>query len=253
MIDADVFLKKPLPFKNLCVVYPPSVEEVVDTKEFGFFVSFLEMTQEDLMDEYEDKKQFLEENGLKIPSPFEYILLNAYQDEDLSFSFKKGFNFFIHEDVTFLPEIGKILIGDVEEEMQKIENVEDLRFLTEENFFDFQNLIRKSLGHDKIESVEDLSKLHPKIAKMKKKARERDRVKAKQMAKEAPTLGTTLTSICCMGIGLTPLNIGEISYAAVSEIVSTYQKKEKYNTDCTSLLNGADAKKIGFKYWINND
>lgn len=253
MIDADVFLKKPLPFKNLCIVYPPSINDVVDTKEFGFFINFLEMTQEDLEDEYDDKKQFLEERGLKIPTPFEYVLLNAYQDEELSFLFKKGFKFFIHEDVTFLPEIGKILIGNVEEEMQKIENVEDLRFLTEDNFFDFQNLIRKSLGHKKIESVEDLSQLHPKVARMKRLARERDRVKAKQIAKEAPSLGTLLTSICCMGIGLTPLNIGEISYAAISEIISTYQKKEKYGTDCTSLLMGADAKKIGFKYWINND
>jgi hypothetical protein len=56
---------------------------------------------------------------------------------------------------------------------------------------------------------------HPKIKAMKAKARYRDKVKAKQNAKNGITLFTTMASICCMGIGLTPLNIGEISYVAM--------------------------------------
>nr|DAE11697.1 MAG TPA: hypothetical protein [Siphoviridae sp. ct2vX3] len=31
-----------------------------------------------------------------------------------------------------------------------------------------------------------------------------------------------MTSICCMGIGITPLNVGELSYAAVSELIRRY-------------------------------
>jgi hypothetical protein len=37
-----------------------------------------------------------------------------------------------------------------------------------------------------------------------------------------------LVSICCMGIGITPLNIGEMSYTALESIVKKYQDKEKY-------------------------
>ena len=48
-----------------------------------------------------------------------------------------------------------------------------------------------------------------KVRYFKAKARMRDRVKAK--SKDSLTLGSTLASICCMGIGLTPLNIGELS------------------------------------------
>jgi hypothetical protein len=53
-----------------------------------------------------------------------------------------------------------------------------------------------------------------------------------------------------MGIGITPLNIGEMSYASIFTIMKTYQDKEKYDLDVRSLLAGADSKKIKPKYWI---
>jgi hypothetical protein len=55
-----------------------------------------------------------------------------------------------------------------------------------------------------------------------------------------------------MGLGITPLNIGEMSYAAVGILIRTYQEKEKYETDVRSLQAGADSKKIKPKYWIRN-
>jgi hypothetical protein len=55
-----------------------------------------------------------------------------------------------------------------------------------------------------------------------------------------------------MGLGITPLNIGEMSYASVGEIMHVMQNKEKYDIDIRSLLAGADSKKIKPKYWIRN-
>ena len=55
-----------------------------------------------------------------------------------------------------------------------------------------------------------------------------------------------------MGIGLTPLNIGEMSYASVGTLMKMMQDKEKYDLDIRSLLAGADSKKIKPKYWIRN-
>jgi hypothetical protein len=60
----------------------------------------------------------------------------------------------------------------------------------------------------------------PRIAEIKRRARERDRIKAKQGNKNGISLNTCLVAICCMGIGITPLNIGEISYASVGEIMN---------------------------------
>ena len=65
-------------------------------------------------------------------------------------------------------------------------------------------------------------------------------------------MSTTLVAICCMGIGITPLNIGELSYASIEPIMNMMQEKEKYDIDIRSLLAGADSKKIKPKYWIRN-
>ena len=85
---------------------------------------------------------------------------------------------------------------------------------------------------------------------MKAKARYRDKIKAKQGG--GINLLTSLASICCMSSGINPLNIGEMSYASINTLISTYQKKEKYDIDIASLQAGADSKKIKPKYWITN-
>ena len=61
-----------------------------------------------------------------------------------------------------------------------------------------------------------------------------------------------MTSICCMGIGLNPLNIGEMSYVAMNALLDQYQAKEKYEIDIDSLLAGANSKKVKPVYWIKN-
>jgi hypothetical protein len=90
------------------------------------------------------------------------------------------------------------------------------------------------------------------IAEIKRRARERDKIKARRASKDGISLPTCLVAICCMGIGITPLNIGEMSYASVGEIMKVMQEKEKYDIDIRSLLAGADSKKIKPKYWIRN-
>ena len=59
----------------------------------------------------------------------------------------------------------------------------------------------------------------PRITEIKRKARERDKIKAKHNNKNGISLSTCLVAICCMGIGLTPLNIGEMSYASIGPIM----------------------------------
>ena len=125
--------------------------------------------------------------------------------------------------------------------------------IKEEEYFDFQNAIRACLGRKAAEKPQ--VDLNPKIAEIKRKARRAERLRAKQAAKgkgDGISLYTILVSICCMGLGITPLNIGEMSYVAIEAILRKYQEKEKYQLDIESLLAGADSKKIKPKYWIRN-
>lgn len=243
MINEKILLKKPVKFKDLCYIYPPSVSEVIDESNFSIYRKLLTISQEEIEDEYAEKKMDM----ANLLNPLEYILNNSYNIEGFDILVKKAFYFFIKKEVHLLYEQKMIVIGSTED-FKKITDVQQLKIIREEDYFDFQNAIRICLGEDTI-SPPDPNE-HPKIKAMKAKARYRDRIKAKNG--KGLTLSTSLISICCMGIGLNPLNIGELSYAAIGPLIHQYQEKEKYRIDIDSLLAGADSKKIKPKYWIRN-
>lgn len=248
MIDDRVLLGFPIPFKNICKIYPPTVNDVSGDEYFNIYHALFTITQEDLNDEY-----LKDERVKKIPTPFEYLLLNYYQGGDMQQRILDGFKLFIHEPVTIIPEINMLLIGKSEDELDPDIDLENPRLLTEDNFFDFQNEIRTVLGIPKIQPPDpEETNLDPRILRYKRKVREGDKIRQKKKSKNGPKFGTLLAAICCMGIGLTPLNIGEISYACVHWLVEMEQQKEAYDIDIQALLAGADSKKVKPKYWIKN-
>jgi hypothetical protein len=239
MTNFQFFLGSPVEFKNLCLIYPPKIKEVVNIKQYDVYAHLLTISQEEIEDE-------MIERSIKFEplTPFEYILNDAYNSEEFKNMLQKAFYFFIHEEVSLLFEQKQILIGD----LQGVKSIHELRFLTEADFFEFQNIIREACGLRMIEPPKDNE--DPRIKAMKAKARYRDKVKAK--SGKGLKLQTLVTSICFMGLGLNPLNIGELSYAAIPLLLNWYQNKEKYDIDIDSLLAGADSKKVKPKYWIQN-
>lgn len=241
MTKENAFLGLPTDFNQKFLIYPPKIKEIVSNKKFYQYRQILTFSQEELDDEYVKK-------NIIAPTPYEFLLGNSFHSEEFEQIAKEAFFFFIKQEVTFLYEEKLILIGKLEEELKRVKSFKGLVFLTEDEFFDFQNNIRMSLGEKAVEPPNPDE--HPKIRQMKAKARYRDKIKAKQNG--GVNLLTSLASICCMGIGITPLNIGEISLASMNTLVSTYQNKEKYETDIGSIHAGADPKKINPKYWIKN-
>ena len=243
MINPSTFLGEPSWFKNICQIYPPKVKDVVTYQDFSNFQTILLISAEEIEDLFVENKQEMD----TYPTPLEFLLANCYNNKNYEELTKKAFMFFIREKITILYDLKAIWIGDTAE-LSNIDNLQQLRLLNEENFLDFQNSIRKALGEEPKEPPNPNE--DPRVKRIKAKARYRDRVKAKQG--KGIGFSTSLTSICCMGIGITPLNVGELSYAAVSELIRRYQEKEKYETDISSLLAGADSKKVKPKYWIRN-
>ena len=242
------FICYPSEFKPGIKIYPPTVKDVISNDQYSIYSRLLTYSQEEVEDEFIEAKKVLE----KYPTPIEFMLNNSYHNQDYGKLCKEAFKFFLHEEVTFLYEQKLIIIGNIQEILKNAESLDDLVMLKEEEFFDFQNAIRECIGKKPIEPYDPNE--HPKVKEMKRKARYRDRVKAKNAAKnkDGITLFTTLVSICCMGLGITPLNIGEMSYIALESILRKYQEKEKYQLDIESLLAGADSKKVKPKYWIKN-
>ena len=245
MIEA--FLGLPQKFKNLCTIYPPTINDMLKEETKGL-ANILTITQEEIEDLFVDKVD-QQGNPIVPPTVLEYFLINSMYNKVFEKQFIKSFELFLHEPVSLLYELQSIIIGDLKKETLRVKNPADYRILNKDNFFDFQNAIRSALGEKPVEPPRENE--DPRIKRMKAKARYRDRIKAKKGI--GITFEETLVSICCMGIGLNPLNIGEISYAATKQLVEKYQQKEKYELDIRSLLAGADSKKIKPKYWMNKN
>ena len=248
MINDKIFLGFPINFNDICKIYPPTVNDFVGNDDFIIYQSLFTITQEEL-----DKAYLKDDDVTQVPTPFQYLLMNYYQDEEMRKKIHDAFEHFIHEPVTIVPEIEMLLIGKSEDELDPDIDLNEPRLLTEENFFDFQNAIRFSMGMDKIKPPDpEEENLDPRIKRWKMKVKESNELLKKKKSKEAPTLGTLLAAICCMGIGLNPLNIGEMSYACVQWLIAMYQQNEEYDVDIRALLAGADSKKVKPKYWIKN-
>lgn len=240
------FIGAPVQFKPGVNIYPPKVKEVVSNPGYNSFSRVLTYSHEEIEDIYVKEKKELD----SFPTPLEFMLNNCYHNKDYEDVCKKAFQFFLKSEVDFLYDKKIILVGRIEEVLKNLTSIDQLVMIHEEEFFDFQNLIRMATNQKTVEPP-NLNE-HPRIKAMKAKARYRDCVKAKQAAKNGMDLFTIMTSICCMGIGITSLNIGEMSYVAMQAILNQYQNKEKYQIDIDSLLAGADSKKIKPKYWIRN-
>lgn len=242
MINALAFIKEPVSFFGICKIYPPTVREVLTNQSlFDQYNSLLTMSHEDIEDEYIEKKKDLK----NVITPYQYLFNIIEKNEEFV---KAAFKFFIKEDVTFIQDEKLIIIGDLKDSLISISELKQLRIIHEGIYFEFQNILRTALGH-KIKEAPNPNE-HPKIKQMKAKARYRDRIKAKRGL--SLSLPSSLVCICCMGIGLTPLNIGEISYAAINPLIEVYQTRESYDIGVKQLIAGADAKKVDLKYWIAN-
>lgn len=218
--------------------------DVVTNDGFGLFLKLLTYSQEEIEDELVEKNML---DG-DIPTPFQFLMENCKNIEGYEALIKASFYFFCKTEITFLYDINKILIGNVEKLLKDGVEVKDFVFLEEEEFFDFQNIVRLSVAQKPVERPNPNE--DPRVKRIKAKARYRDKIKAKQGS--GIGMAASLTSICCMGLGINPLNVGEMSYVAFRAIMEMYQDKEKYDLDVRTLLAGGDSKKIKPKYWIKN-
>ena len=244
MINSNFFMGLPVSFKGVCEIYPPKIKDILECKNYPVYRKLLLSCQEDIEDEYTELNLPMED----VPTPLGQIFLMSSQDERIKQIALDAFEFFFHEPVTFLMDQQMIIVGNLEEILPKLKSIDQLRIIKEDNFFELQNLLRAAVGEKAVEPYNPDE--HPKVRYFKAKARLRDRVKAK--SKDSLTLGSTLAAICCMGFGINPLNIGELSQTAITVLMRYYQEKTKYDIDIKSLLAGADSKKVKPQNWIRN-
>ncbi len=242
MLSTAYFIGAPQDFNSFITIYPPSINDTIYNKQFWQCYKSLTLSQEELDDEV------VKQNKDAFVSPFEFLLINSYYSSEYYDIVREAFRIFCHTEIAILFELKKIVIGDLEKLITEIKDLDELNFLEEKDFFKFQNAIRECIG-DKIIEPPDPDE-DPRVKRIKAKARYRDKIKAQKGLNLHLT--SSLAAICCMGMGLNPLNIGEISYASINTLISMYQARESYDINIRSIQAGADAKKVNPVYWIKN-
>ena len=245
----NCFIREPLYFGKI-PIYPPRVRDLT-TNSYAGFVHIVTLCQEDIWDEMvEAEGKEAEgkpmENAL---TPFEYLLSLYHNNPEIAKIIDEGFKIFTGIEVRVLPSKKLILFTN---NLEEVQNIEDLILLNDNNYFAFQNLIRTAIGEDTKEPPNPNE--NPKIARMKAKARLRDRIKKKQKANgNSISLDEMLVSVCCMGIGITPLNIGDITYPALTALFGKWQEKEAYDLQMRAMTSGFGIKKKSrVQHWIGD-
>lgn len=233
----DAFVGYPVTFKDICLIYPPLNKDIINVgyEKFSQYVGALLKSQEDVDDVYSS----MTENKEAPPSPFMFLLMMSILSPEIKQLCVDSFFFFCHEKITFLYDIMAIAVGELA----------DQRLINEENFFDFQNIVRMAIG-EKAEEKPDPNE-HPKIRRFKALQRQRDKIKAKNSAEQTKQFHTLLTSLCCMNMGINPLNIGDVSFAATKMLLARYTVKDAYESTFACQLAGGTTNTKN-SYWIRD-
>ena len=233
-------------------VYPPKLKDVLANPDYGVYKAILTISQEDIWDliaKEQSGANFSAKPVEGAPTPFEFLLNNCYHSEEYMKKAEEAFQFFLHEEVKILPTVKMIVFVSSMSEDMKLEDLKKID--TEEEFFKLQNYIRLAEGED-VKRPPNPNE-NPRIALIKAKGRWRERLKAKKGNKNSIGFDRMIVALCCMNLGLNPLNIGEISFLACQELFAMAQKKEQYETEIKILTSnpfGSKKKRKPLEHWL---
>ena len=80
MTNPKFFMGRPQKFKEICSIYPPTVNEVVDNDMYALYYKLLTISNYDLMEEYVSKNEPIPDDLL---TPFEYLLNLSYNSAEM--------------------------------------------------------------------------------------------------------------------------------------------------------------------------
>lgn len=241
IVEGLAYINAPYNFNDICFIFPLTVGQVlVLERQYDMALQLLTIDRSFII----QKTRNVHGDDFdisQVPTPFEYLMVSCGLNKEVEEQVEKAFATFIREEVTILPSVRQIIVG----------SPLDKRILNEKNFDDFQNILRLQNKMPFIEPIpEDET---PRAKKFREKRELRDAIKRKQQSANASTFLELMSAMCAYGVGITPLNIKELSLFSLYHQLGVNGSKERYETEMNFLYGGADPKKLKPKYWITNN
>lgn len=238
-VESLAFIRAPYLFEGQFFINPLTVGAVLALQnKYSIYLQLLVLDRSSIIRSLQAKKINLEPS--ETPDPFDFLMKSCELDNNFLLELEEAFRTFIQEEITILPDIGQVVIGSPEER----------RVINKSNFSDFQNILRLQ---NKMTEIEKIPENESEKARYFREKRElRDAVKRKQESATAPSITDLMSALCAYGIGITPINVKEISLFALYTLLKVSGSKERYQSEMEFLYGGADPKKLKPKYWITN-
>lgn len=233
-IKEQAFLGIPSTLDNICSIKPFTIKEIVSmgTSKYNGYLGILLMTETEIQEGIKEK------TGQEVPieeiQPLQYLLQSADHNDTFLLELQTIFSTFVQEDVLLLPKINSIVIG----------NPQEKRLITQQNFRDFQDILRIQNRKDFVAPPPDnetagerkMRLLREKVAAVKKKQAQKnsDGQSLAEMFEIATTYG---------------INIENYTLYAFYGLVRRHQLREKWQQDLQMICAGANSKNMKTKYW----
>lgn len=246
----------PIPFGEI-KIYQSTLKDItmIGYSEYARLTNLLTITESDLLLIYNKEKI---ENGQT--NPLLWLYENSLANPTFFLELQIGFFTYTKEEV-FLDIENKGFKFAIKGEKQlpngKTIAVKDFFYLNQENFSEFQSIIRLinfSEEEEDDEIVTDNLEMKKKFEEARKKLKlAKAKAKAEQAAKnkgKGIELPDIISSLCAYGMGYTLFNVWDLTIYQLYDQFKRLQLKEDYETGTQMLLAGVDSKKVDLQYWI---
>lgn len=236
-IKSQAFLGVPSNLQGIANVYPLTMSEILEIgmNEYNKRLGTLLLTEIEIQKLIKEKIQV--EVPLEEIKPLEYLLISAEQSDIFLLELQTAFSTFLKEEVLLLPEMKLIVVDGIEHPERK-------RFITEENFAEFQTILR--VQNKKKVDVEPPKEETFGERKMRLLRERVEEAKRKQNDKNAATL---LFSEILEIAAVYGIDVQNSSYYKFYSLLPRYQLREKWEQDLEMLCAGASSDNIKAKYW----
>ena len=238
----------PILFEDVCMIYPATLGQIVD-EGYDKFQQYLSIitSEKPLFNKKEDAELT---ELIKNLTDFQYLLVLASLDIEMNQLLKNAFYFFTKENISFSISPAQIIIGPLEEQ----------HILSEDNFYDFQKIIKRmffleSEGDDIVINKNDSDA----VKRLKMKMREnRKKVKKAKQKKNSANDGSDmkfsdlLASLTINDCGLNISNIWDITYYAFNDQLKRMGWRDQFEINNRAALAGAKIKKEQLKHWMKS-
>lgn len=233
----QAYLGIPAVIEGLCSIYPTTLKDIgrIGTKKFYSYLNFFTLKKEDI-DEFLKENDFKDENL----SVFQFHLINSLLNESYKMELQNAFSFFLHtKEMIIARENEAIILGDIK----------DGCIIKEEEFEAISKIISFQNNVDNFKAEEMSNPSDSKAAAIIKKIKEGRKVREKKNKTNLSFLDL-VASLAAKGNGLNAINVWDLTYYAFNDQFKRMQMIEEYESAKSSLLAGANPKKVELKNWL---